>query len=345
MNWRSLQRSALAQIVLWPLSLLYSAVVRARANAYAKRRRKQKRLRGAVVSVGNLTVGGAGKTPMVLWLAEKFVAQGQRVAILSRGYRGKEGTSDEVALLRRHLHAHLGERATVAIGADRFAIGAALEAVQPVDIFILDDGFQHLQLARDVDILLLDASHPLAGEAVLPAGLLREPLSAMARADVLVFTRAETQPGMSNVVSSLQAYPVFAATTKLLGFRRLGRDDDELLTGEQIGGGPFLAFCGLGNPQQFFRDLAAWNIPVSGQRIFPDHHRYTVGDAATLGRAAKEANAPGMITTEKDANNLTGVSLQGFPVFVAMIAIEVSQEADFLSLIQGKIAQRAGAAS
>src|SRR5271156_3177312 len=128
MNWRSLQRSALAQIVLWPLSLLYSAVVRARANAYAKRRRKQKRLRGAVVSVGNLTVGGAGKTPMVLWLPEKFVAQGQRVAILSRGYRGKGGTSDEVALLRIRLRAHLGERATVAIGADRFAPGAALEA-------------------------------------------------------------------------------------------------------------------------------------------------------------------------------------------------------------------------
>src|SRR5271155_5223025 len=112
MNWRSLQRSALAQIVLWPLSLLYSAVVRARANAYAKRRRNQKRLRGAVVSVGNLTVGGAGKTPMVLWLAEKFVAQGQRVAILSRGYRGAQGSSDEVELLR----ARLGTRAAVAVG-------------------------------------------------------------------------------------------------------------------------------------------------------------------------------------------------------------------------------------
>jgi tetraacyldisaccharide 4'-kinase len=341
MNWSRLQRSWLAQLVLWPLSLVYSAVVRARVKAYADGRRKQKRLRGAVVSVGNLTVGGVGKTPMVLWLAEKFLAQGQRVAILTRGYRGERGSSDEVELLRTHL----GKRATVAVGADRFATGAALEVTEPVDIFLLDDGFQHLQLARDVDILLMDASHSLAGESLLPAGRLREPLSAMARADALVFTRAEMQPGISKVVSSLQEYPVFSATTKLLGFRRLGGDDGELLASGQIGDGPFLAFCGLGNPQQFFRDLAAWGITVSGQRIFADHHRYTAGDAAALERAAKAANARAMITTEKDANNLSGVSLQGFPVFVAIIDIEVSHEEDFLSLIQSKIAQRVGAVS
>lgn len=341
MNWSSLQRSKVAQLILWPLSLVYSVVVRARVKAYANGRRKQKRLQGAVVSVGNLTVGGVGKTPMVLWLAEKFLAQGQRVAILTRGYRGEGGNSDEVELLRTRL----GKRATVAVGANRFATGAALEAAQSVDIFLLDDGFQHLQLARDVDILLMDASHSLAGESLLPAGRLREPLSAMARADALVFTRAETQPGISNVVSSLQAYPVFSATTKLLGFRRLGGDNGELFALGQIGDGPFFAFCGLGNPQQFFRDLAGWGLSIGGQRIFPDHYRYTAGDAAALERAAKEANARGMITTEKDANNLGGVSLQGVPVFVAIIDIEVSQEEEFLSLIQSKIAQRVGAAS
>jgi tetraacyldisaccharide 4'-kinase len=340
MNWQSLQRWAPAQIVLWPLSLLYGAIVGARVKAYAEGRRKQRRLRGAVVSVGNLTVGGAGKTPMVLWLAEKFLAQGQRVAVLTRGYRGKGGSSDEVAILR----ARLGKRATVAVGADRFRLGSALESAQPVDIFLLDDGFQHLQLARDVDILLMDAAHSLAGESLLPAGRLREPLSAMARADVLVFTRAETQPGMSKVVSSLQAYPVFAATTRLLGFRRLG-DGGELLTREQIGDGPYFAFCGLGNPRQFFRDLGAWNMAVSGQRVFPDHHRYNEADAAALERAAKAAEVRAMITTEKDANNFAGVSVRNFPVFVAVIDIELSQEEEFLSLIQAKIARRGGAAS
>jgi len=340
MNWLALQRSALAQVVLRPLSLAYGAMVGARVRGYASGRRTQKRLRAAVVSVGNLTVGGAGKTPMVLWLAEKFIAQGRRVAILSRGYRGEKGSSDEVELLR----ARLGTRAVVAAGADRFATGAAVEAAQPVDIFLLDDGFQHLQLARDVDILLMDTSQSLNGEALLPAGRLREPVSAMARADVLVFTRAETQPGISGAVSSLQAYPVFAAKTKLLGFRRLGEENGRLLGAGEIGAGPFFAFCGLGNPQQFFRDLENWNIPVSGQRAFADHHRYTAAEATELERATGAAHACAMITTEKDANNLTDVKLPAFPVFLAVIDIEVAQEEEFLGLIQAKLAGRGGVA-
>lgn len=341
MNWLALQRSALAQVVLRPLSMVYGAMIGARVRAYASGKRKQERLRAAVVSVGNLTVGGAGKTPMVLWLAEKFIAQGQRVAILSRGYRGEKGSSDEVELLR----ARLGTRAVVAVGADRFATGSEVEAAQKVDIFLLDDGFQHLELARDVNILLLDTSQSLNGEPLLPAGKLREPVSAMARADVLVFTRAETQPGISGAVSSLQAYPVFAAKTRLLGFRRLGEKNGKLLGASEIGTGTFFAFCGLGNPQQFFHDLERWNISVSGQRVFADHHRYTAAEALELERATGAAHARAMITTEKDANNLGGVELRAFPVFLAVIDIEVAQEDDFLGLIQAKIAARAGAAS
>jgi tetraacyldisaccharide 4'-kinase len=338
MNWQSLHRWRLAQAILWPLSLLYGVAVLARVRAYACGQLKPNRLRAAVVSVGNLTVGGVGKTPMVLWLAEKFIAQGRRVAILTRGYRGSDGTSDEVELLRSRLK----ERAVVAVGADRFVIGSELEARRAVDIFILDDGFQHLQLARDVDILLMDSSRSLTGESLLPAGLLREPISAMGRADALVFTRAETQQGIAAAVSQLNSYPVFTAATRLLGFRRLGSSDAALLTAEQIGAGPFFAFCGLGNPQQFFRDLETWKSSVNGQSIFPDHHKYSAADAAKLERAAEAANARALITTEKDAKNLAGVTLQGYPVFVAVIDIEVSQEEDFLSLIHSKIARRVG---
>jgi tetraacyldisaccharide 4'-kinase len=341
MNWQSLQRSRLARVILWPLSLIYGVAVLARVRAYAHGQLKPNRLRAAVVSVGNLTVGGVGKTPMVLWLAEKFIAEGQRVAILTRGYRGSDGTSDEVELLRSRLN----ERAVVAVGADRFAMGSELEARQAVDIFILDDGFQHLQLARDVDILLMDSSRSLTGESLLPAGLLREPISAMGRADALVFTRAETQQGIAAAVSQLNSYPVFTAATRLLGFRRLGTTDAALLTTEQIGAGPFFAFCGLGNPQQFFRDLETWKISVNGQSIFPDHHKYNAADAAKLERAAEAANARALLTTEKDAKNFAGVTLQGYPVFVAVIDIEVSQEEDFLALIHGKIAQRPGSPS
>jgi tetraacyldisaccharide 4'-kinase len=341
MNWQALQRSRVARAVLWPLSLLYGVAASARSRAYTSGRLKSRRLRAAVVSVGNLSVGGAGKTPMVLWLAEKFIAQGRRVAVLTRGYRGQDGTSDEVELLRNRL----GARAMVAVGADRFAVGSALEAQLPVDIFLLDDGFQHLQLARDMDILLMDASRDLAGEALLPAGSLREPIAAMGRADALVFTRAETQPGISSAVSHLADYPVFTSTTKLLGFRRFGSLDTKLLCKDEIGAGPFLAFCGLGNPQQFFRDLENWNISASAHSVFPDHHRYSAADGAKLERATERANAHGLITTEKDAHNLKDADLRSYPVFVAVIDIAVSPEEDFLSLVAGKLARRGGSAA
>src|SRR5438552_17213576 len=128
------------------------------------RRFLQKRLKGTVISVGNLTVGGTGKTPMVIWLAEKFLAEGKRVAILSRGYRGANGSSDEIELMKFRLQGQV----SFGVGKNRFAEGHRLESQQPIDVFILDDGFQHLQLARDLDILLMDVSRRLARESLLP---------------------------------------------------------------------------------------------------------------------------------------------------------------------------------
>src|SRR5215475_10909890 len=137
------------RILLWPLSLIYGIGARCRAFLYKKGVFKAKRLKTPVISVGNLTVGGTGKTPMVLYLAEKFLAEGKRVGILSRGYRGSDGTSDEIEMLKRRL----GDRMVFGVGADRFAEGSRIERENPVDLFLLDDGFQHLQLRRDVDIV------------------------------------------------------------------------------------------------------------------------------------------------------------------------------------------------
>jgi tetraacyldisaccharide 4'-kinase len=307
---------------------------------YANRWLKQERLNAPVISVGNLTVGGTGKTPVVIWLAEKFLADGKRVAILSRGYRGKSGTSDEIELMKFRLQG----RASFGVGKNRFAEGHRLESERHIDVFLLDDGFQHLQLSRNLNILLMDASRPLAGESLLPAGSLREPVTAMSRANLIIFTRAETASGTLDAIRKLNQFPVFAASTRLLGFRRFGGDIALLSSGE-IGTGPFFAFCGLGNPDAFLRDLHTWELPISGQLIFPDHHRYTKRDILEISKAAKISSANAFVTTEKDAQNLAGLEFPETPVYIAVIDLDVTPDTDFRNVLDQTLAAGAGAAA
>ena len=328
------------RMLLWPLSLLYGVFVRLRVWLYAKGLLKQKRLNAPVVSVGNLTVGGTGKTPMVIWIAEKLLAEGKHVAILSRGYRGANGTSDEIELMKFRLQG----RVVFGVGKDRFSEGQRLETQQPIDVFLLDDGFQHLQLARDLDILLMDASRRLAGESLLPAGRLREPLSAMSRANILVFTRTENMPGTVDAIQKLNQFPVFAAATQLVGFRRLG-GEISLLSSSDVGAGPFFAFCGLGNPDAFFRDLRDWGLAICGQMVFPDHHRYTEEDVLQIQLGAKRAGANAFVTTEKDEQNLGGAGFDHAPVYISVIDLAVSPETDFKNALDQTLQRSAGAAA
>jgi len=326
--------------LLWPLSLLYGVGVRVRVWLYANNWFKQKHLNATVISVGNLTVGGTGKTPMVIWLAEKFLPDGIRVAILSRGYRGTNGTSDEIELMKFRLQG----RVSFGVGKNRFAEGRRLESQQSIDVFLLDDGFQHLQLARDLDILLMDASRPLSGESLLPAGRLREPVAAMSRANLIIFTRAETASGTLEAIGKLGQYPVFAASTRLLGFRRFGGEITPI-GAHEIGAGPFFAFCGLGNPDAFFRDLGNWGFAMCGKAIFPDHHRYTQRDILAVTQAGKRVGANAFVTTEKDAQNLGGLTFEGAPLYVAVIDLIVAPEADFRNVLDQAFAASAGAAA
>ncbi len=328
------------RMLLWPLSVLYGVGVRARVWLYAHGWLKQKRLKAKVISVGNLTVGGTGKTPMVIWLAEQFLAEGKRVGILSRGYRGVNGTSDEIELMKFRLQG----RVSFGVGGNRFAQGHRLESQQSIDVFLLDDGFQHLQLARDLDILLMDASRPLAGETLLPAGRLREPLAAMSRANLIVFTRAETASGTLEAIRKLDQYPVFAAATRLLGFRRFGGQISPLDANE-IGTGPFFAFCGLGNPDAFFRDLGNWGIAICGQAIFPDHHRYSQRDILAVKQAGKSVGASAFVTTEKDAQNLSRINFEDAPVYLAVIDLVVTPEADFKNVLDQTLSAGDGEAA
>lgn len=319
-----------ARFVLWPLAMLYGIIVRIRVWLYEMGFFKAQRLKKPVISVGNLTLGGTGKTPMVIWLAERLLADGQRVGILSRGYRGDGRTSDEIELMKFRLKG----RVEFGVGKDRLVQGRKLE--NGVDIFLLDDGYQHLRLARDVNILLMDSIRPLGKERLLPAGRLREPLSAMDRADILVMTRTGASSDAEAAISRLTEYPVFAARTRLLGFRRMW-SDQPILRAEQMNMGPFFAFCGIGNPGAFLLDLQSWKLEIVAKEAFADHHEYSDGEIQELLDAARGAGAKALVTTEKDAQNMADVEPLEMPVYVAVIEAELPQEQTFLEAIRQRL--------
>jgi len=323
------------RILLWPFSWVYGIVVQYKTLLYENGAFHRQRLKGAVVSVGNLTVGGSGKTPMVLWLAEKFLADGKSVAILSRGYHGAGGSSDEVELLRHRL----GNRVRFGIGANRFAKGSELERKSPVDVFLLDDGFQHLKLARDLDIVMLDGSRNLENEWLLPAGRLREPVRGSSRADLLVVTR-KSEPSATEAHDSRE-YQMFYAQTKLLGFRK-SQAVGEISYLSEIGPGPFFAFCGIGNPQAFLDDLKRWHVPVAAKREFRDHHKYSQADLDAIESAATALGAKALITTEKDEQNLRG-SFHCLPLYIAAIDIALGSENEFNAAKDRILRERRGA--
>ena len=320
-------------ILLWPASQLYGAVVSTRTALYAGGFFKRKRLKSPVISVGNLTVGGTGKTPLVIWLANRLLQQGKRVAILSRGYRGTAGTSDEIELMKSRLQ----NRVTFGVGKNRFAEGTRIESREPVDVFLLDDGFQHLQLARDLDIVLMDASRPLA-PTLLPSGPMREKASALSRAGVIVFTRTENAFGANEAIQRLSNLPVFAASTTLLGFRLLNTQDS-LRAASASTDGTFFAFCGIGNPEAFLRDLKRWGIEPAGHMFFADHHRYTLDDARAIEKSAQRAGAKTLVTTEKDSFNLSAPKFS-MPVYIAVIDLHIENEMQFLATVENAIQAR-----
>lgn len=321
-----------ARALLWPASVLFGAVVRLRGWLYRRGILRKKRLQGVVISVGNLTVGGTGKTPMVIWLAERLLAQGQRVGILTRGYRGEGDDSDEVRVLRKRL----GGRVQIGVGANRYAVGKALQG--EVDCFVLDDGFQHLSLARHLDIVLIDASAPFAGGKLLPAGRLREPRSGLARAGIVIITRSTHSPAVESAVRRHTAAPIFYAQTVPANVVDLvwkeGSPDISDWAGKKC-----LAFCAIGNPAAFFDDLRRWGVKLAGTAEFPDHHRFTQRERDKIESQARAVGAELLICTEKDLYNL-GDTTGSLPLFPCAITLTVSDADALLREIAAAVQRR-----
>jgi tetraacyldisaccharide 4'-kinase len=321
----------LLRLALLPFSCVFGGIALARARLYRAGIFRQRRLPGIVISVGNLTTGGTGKTPLVLFLARQLAEQGKAVAVLTRGYRGSGGTSDEVQLLRTRL----GPEIPVGVGADRYREGLALER-NGVGWFVLDDGFQHLRLGRDADIVLLDATDPFGGGDLLPAGRLREPRSALARADIVVITRSAHAPAIEAVVRRFTAAPVFYSQTILEEVRPGENSRVQWEPAAWLGKRAF-AFCAIGNSRAFFDDLRGWGVQLAGTRAFADHHRYTAREVAELESSAQAAGAEILMATEKDAYNLGGLKFSALPLYHLHVTMQVTEAEKFWQALEAAI--------
>ena len=316
--------------MLWPLTIPYGAATRLRAGLYRARILRPRRLDGVVISVGNLTVGGTGKTPMALWIAEGLAAEGKHAAILTRGYRGENSSSGTQSDEAQLMHARLGNRVEIGVGANRFLIGREMEK-RGVEWFVLDDGFQHMQLARDVDIVLVDATKPFGGRS-LPAGRRREPRSALGRANIVVITRSRHAPAVEAAIRRDSQAPIFYALAELRAIRKLdaeGPGASEVVDAESIRAKKLFAFCGIGNPAAFLADLQRWNLQVGDHKFYRDHHRYTQSEFDALAQEAHAAGAEALVCTEKDAFNLAGVRTNAMDVFCCVISLCVERGEEF----------------
>jgi tetraacyldisaccharide 4'-kinase len=296
-----------------PLALVYACIHTIRSTLYAKRILTARRLPRPVISVGNITVGGTGKTPATAYIARLLIGRGMKVAVLSRGYGGSmEGETAIVADGRTisldagqcgdepYLLAATVPGLMVVMGADRYRAGMlAMERLSP-DIFLLDDGFQHLRLRRDLDILLVDCARPFGNGRTLPAGLLREPLSAVQRAGLVMYTRCP----QGHSPAPLAGKPTCSARHRLGDAVPLA--GGPAVSFDSLQGRKVLAFAGIGEPASFFEELRALGLNVVHTVQLPDHAAYTPSQLAGLTAAFRACGAECAVTTEKDGVKLRG---------------------------------------
>jgi tetraacyldisaccharide 4'-kinase len=307
-------------LLLWFASLFYGLAIRIRNLAYARGWARSCRVEVPVVSVGNLTVGGTGKTPCVEYVADFYRRRDVRVAVLSRGYGSEDGgLNDEGLVLSENL-----PDVPPLQGADRVALARAAIDELESEILILDDGFQHRRLVRDLEIVLIDATVPWGHGYLLPRGLLREPLSSLRRAHAIVLTRCDqVEPdelaALLHRIAKL-APGVVVAETEHRAEELINDDASEELA--LLRDRPVVAFCGLGNPEAFRHTLCDLGAVLTDFQAFPDHHAYTRTDVARLRAWVRAQPADAVIvTTQKDLVKLRLRDLSGRPLWAVRIRL------------------------
>jgi tetraacyldisaccharide 4'-kinase len=329
-------------VILLAASKLYGTAATWRRRWYAHNPSRRRRLDRPVISVGNLNTGGSGKTPIVAYIAGLLAARGERPAILSRGYGRtspesgatvvSDGTTvfapleragDEPLMLARAL-----SNVPVVVSANRYVAGCVAERTLGATVHVLDDGFQHLGLERDVD-LLVACSRDLSDQ-VLPAGRLREPLTAAASADALL-VEGSSPAGIDEFKRALGVGTAFHAERRLGGPRWLHSGAPATVGAGDV----IVAVAGIARPDRFFADLEAAHLVPRAKLVFRDHHPYTDADIERIARAARDTGATLVLTTEKDAVRLSARRLGDLPF--ATVPLTVAVEPSFSTWLLDKI--------
>ncbi len=350
-------QNSTAGYILSPLSLTYRAITELRRLLYKKEILPSIRIDAIVISIGNITVGGSGKTPLVETIAEHLLSKGYRPAILSRGYGRKGGeivivsdgknictqpkiAGDEPSLLAKNL-----QTIPVIVGQDRTKSGAIAVKKMGCNILILDDGFQHLRMKRDLDIVVVNGIDPWGNGQLLPAGPLREPLTSLREADIIIISRKQQIKKREKVIKHIRRYtdsPVIFSDHKPLEFVRM--DNKKILPLDHLKDRKVVAFAGIGSPESFRKSLEELNIKIERFVQFRDHHWYTKKDIQHILDIAEKYRVDGIVTTEKDSFRIPYFNKTNFPLYYLRIKFEIhdtnhefSRKID--SLLRGAIRQ------
>ena len=321
--------AALTRLGLGCITPVYGLVINGRNRKFDRAIQENdqnvvKRAGIPVISVGNLTTGGTGKTPLVIWIAKWLREQNLRAVLISRGYTSgsneNQGRNDEAIEMEHRLPdvPHLQD-------ADRFRMASIAVEELESQVIVLDDGFQHRKLHRDLDFVLIDATNPFGFGRLLPRGLLREPKSSLSRADLVVITRANlvsaqtVQEIESQIRQHSQNVPIAKTQTV---FTKLLQSSGAEIGFSDLGNQPVFVFCGIGNPDNFKDSLEAIGINVCGTLPFPDHHEFQREDLQLIGEKAKQLNASAILCTHKDHVKVAVDRVAGIPLYAALIDVE-----------------------
>lgn len=303
--------ASLLRFLLCTTGLFYGFIMRIRNTLYDKGILKISSAAKPVISIGNITVGGTGKTPLVIRLCRMFQQSGHKVGILTRGYKSSRIAKGDITVWidEPGILAEGCEGAGIIVNSDRVAGAKEAVAKFGADILIMDDGFQHRRLAREVDIVTIDATEPFGYGRLIPGGLLREPISSLRRADAVIVNRCEQveeeRLGQIEEVV-LQVKPNMIIARSVYEGTGLKLKDGSELKVKALEGKKLFAFCGIGNPSAFERTLADAGAKISGFRIFNDHHLYDDDDVSEIVQAGVQSRAEMIVTTKKDWLKIAG---------------------------------------